>query len=65
MISADVLWARDDSNLAILPRWDPPGNLTAPFVEQSDGWSAWKTTGCKHPFKKKHQSVPIYTRSYR
>ena len=33
MISADVLWARDDPNLAILPRWDPPGNLTAPFVD--------------------------------
>ena len=33
MISSDVLWAHDDPNLAILPRWQPPGNLTAPFVD--------------------------------
>ena len=35
MIAPNALWAVDDANLAVLPRWDAPkgATLTAPFVD--------------------------------
>ena len=35
MITSNALWAVDDENLAVLPRWVPPtgATLTAPFVD--------------------------------